>query len=119
MRLTRKNPNGSYRIQMSTQKTLRLEWQQEELTVFGEVANLLGAYEDLGTPEELRELISMHKGIKKMICTLQCTDQKNHVLRTKITIYILPSGGHNVNSLQEKSCFYLTFFTGGTAPYST
>ena len=50
---------------MSTQKTLRLEWQQEELTVFGEVANLLGAYEDLGMPEELRELISMHKGIKK------------------------------------------------------
>lgn len=50
---------------MSTQKTLRLEWQQEELTVFGEVANLLGAYEDLGTPEKLRELISMHKGIKK------------------------------------------------------
>ena len=37
----------------------------EELTVFGEVANLLGAYEELGTPEELRELISMHKGIKK------------------------------------------------------
>ena len=65
MRLTRKNPNGSYRIPMSTQKTLRLEWQQEELTVFGEVANLLGAYEDLGTPEELRELISLHKGIKK------------------------------------------------------
>ena len=86
MRLTRKNPNGSYRIPMSTQKTLRLEWQQEELTVFGEVANLLGAYEELGTPEELRELISMHKGIK-MICTLQCTDQKNHVLRTK-TYYI-------------------------------
>nr|DAZ07944.1 MAG TPA: hypothetical protein [Caudoviricetes sp.] len=54
-----------------------------------------------------------------MICTLQCTDQKNHVLRTKPTIYILPSGGHNVNSLQERSCFYLTFFTGGTAPYST
>lgn len=44
MRLTRKNPNGSYRIPMSTQKTLRLEWQQEELTVFGEVANLLGAW---------------------------------------------------------------------------
>nr|DAY62012.1 MAG TPA: hypothetical protein [Caudoviricetes sp.] len=54
-----------------------------------------------------------------MICTLQCTDQKNHVLRTKPTIYILPSGGHNVNSLQERSCFYLTFFTGETAPYST
>lgn len=65
MRLTRKNPNGSYRIPMSTQKTLRLEWQQEELTVFGEVANLLGEYEDIGTPEELRGLLMMKNGIKK------------------------------------------------------
>ena len=65
MRLTRKNPNGSYRIPMSTQKTLRLEWQQEDVVVFGEVANLLGAYEDLGTPEELRELLKTKTGIKK------------------------------------------------------
>lgn len=56
MRLTRKNPNGSYRIPMCAQKTLRLEWQQEDLVVFGEIANLLGAYEDLGTVEELKEL---------------------------------------------------------------
>ncbi len=65
MRLTRKNPSGSYRIPMCTQKTLRMEWQQEELTVFGEVANLLGAYEDLGTIEELQELVEMNKCIKK------------------------------------------------------
>lgn len=65
MRLTRKNPSGSYRIPMCTQKTLRMEWQQEELTVFGEVANLLGAYEDLGTIEELQELVEMNKRIKK------------------------------------------------------
>lgn len=65
MRLTRKNPNGSYRIPMCTQKTIRLEWQQEEIVVFGEVANLLGAYEDLGTPEELRELLKIKNGIKK------------------------------------------------------
>lgn len=65
MRLTRKNPSGSYRIPMCTQKTLRMEWQQEELTVFGEVANLLGAYEDLGTIEELKELVEMNKCIKK------------------------------------------------------
>lgn len=57
----KKESKWSYRIPMSTQKTLRLEWQQEELTVFGEVANLLGAYEDLGTPEELRELIQCIK----------------------------------------------------------
>ena len=50
---------------MCTQKTLRMEWQQEELTVFGEVANLLGAYEDLGTIEELQELVEMNKRIKK------------------------------------------------------
>lgn len=65
MRLTRKNPSGSYRIPMCTQKTLRMEWQQEELTVFGEVANLLGAYEDLGPIEELQELVEMNKRIKK------------------------------------------------------
>ena len=65
MRLTRKNPNGSYMIPMCTQKTIRLEWQQEDIVVFGEVANLLGAYEDLGTPEELRELLKTKTGIKK------------------------------------------------------
>lgn len=50
---------------MCTQKTIRLEWQQEEVVVFGEVANLLGAYEDLGAPEELRELLKTKTGIKK------------------------------------------------------
>ena len=50
---------------MCTQKTIRLEWQQEDVVVFGEVANLLGAYEDLGTPEELRELQKTKTGIKK------------------------------------------------------
>lgn len=61
MRLIRKNPNGSYRIPMCTQKTIRMEWQQEELNVFGEVANLLGEYEDLGTPKELRELLKQKR----------------------------------------------------------
>lgn len=61
MRLTRKNPNGSYRIPMCTQKTIHMEWQQEELNVFGEVANLLGEYEDLGTPKELRELLKQKR----------------------------------------------------------
>ena len=50
---------------MCTQKTIRLEWQQEDVVVFGEVANLLGAYEDLGTPEELRELLKTKTGLKK------------------------------------------------------
>ena len=46
---------------MCTQKTIRMEWQQEELNVFGEVANLLGEYEDLGTPKELRELLKQKR----------------------------------------------------------
>lgn len=47
---------------MCTQKTLRLEWQQSDLTVFGAVADKLGRYEDLGDPEELEEML---KRIKK------------------------------------------------------
>lgn len=62
MRLTRKNPGSrGYRIPMCTQKTLRLEWQQSDLAVYGEVADKLGRYEDLGSPEELEELIKKNK----------------------------------------------------------
>ena len=62
MRLTRKNPgDGGYRIPMCTQKTLRMEWQQEDLTVFGEAADNLGRYEDLGSPDELERLIKRIK----------------------------------------------------------
>lgn len=62
MRLTRKNPGDrGYRIPLCTQKTLRLEWQQEDLTVFGEAADKLGRYEDLGSPDELERLIKRIK----------------------------------------------------------
>ena len=47
---------------MCSQKTLRLEWQHSDLVVFGDAADKLGRYEDLGSPEELEELI---KRIKK------------------------------------------------------
>lgn len=47
---------------MCTQKTLRLEWQQSDLAAYGEVADKLGRYEDLGSPEELEEIL---KRIKK------------------------------------------------------
>lgn len=47
---------------MCTQKTLRLEWQQSDLAIYGEVADKLGRYEDLGSPEELEEIL---KRIKK------------------------------------------------------
>lgn len=46
---------------MCTQKTLRLEWQQEDLTVFGEAADKLGRYEDLGSPDELERLKKITK----------------------------------------------------------
>ena len=62
MRLTRKNPgSGGYRIPMCTPKTLRLEWQQSDLAVYGEVADKLGRYEDLGDPEELEEMLKRIK----------------------------------------------------------
>ena len=62
MRLTRINSgDGGYRIPMCTQKTLRMEWQQEDLTVFGEAADKLGRYEDLGSPDELERLIKRIK----------------------------------------------------------
>ena len=62
MRLTRKNPGSAgYRIPMCSQKTLRLEWQQSDLTMFGDVADKLGRYEDLGYPEELEEIIKKKK----------------------------------------------------------
>ncbi len=62
MRLTRKNPGaGGYRIPMCTQRTIRLEWQQSELNIFGEAADKLGRYEDLGSPEELEEILKKIK----------------------------------------------------------
>lgn len=62
MRLTRKNPgSGGYRIPMCTQKTIRMEWQQSELHVFGAAADKLGRYEDLGSPEELEEMVKKLK----------------------------------------------------------
>ncbi|HIY01218.1 MAG TPA: hypothetical protein IAA26_05160 [Candidatus Blautia faecipullorum] len=62
MRLTRKNPgSGGYRIPMCTQKTLRLEWQQSDLAIYGEVADKLGRYEDLGSLEELEEILNRIK----------------------------------------------------------
>lgn len=61
-RLTRRNPNHTYRVPMADQKkTIRLEWQQGSLNVFGELADRLGQYEDLGSIEELMEL---KRGIK-------------------------------------------------------
>ena len=53
-RLTIKNPNGSYRLIMSSMD-IRLEG--DPLTMFGDIADRLGAYEDIGTPEEIRDIV--------------------------------------------------------------
>lgn len=64
MRLTRKNASGSYRIPGNMIGTFRIEYQQEQSTIFGDIANTLGRYEDIGTAEEFRELKKRY-GTKK------------------------------------------------------
>ena len=56
-RFTIPNPNGAgYRIPTCRGGTFRTEWQQDQSVVYGSIVNRLGAYEDIGTIEELREL---------------------------------------------------------------
>ena len=56
MRSTLRNPNGSFRLLMSRFGDFKIEKQQGERVMFGELVNELGQYEDLGTIEELRNL---------------------------------------------------------------
>ena len=56
-RFTIPNPNGAgYRIPACRGGNFRIEWQQDQPVVYGSIADRLGAYEDIGTIEELREL---------------------------------------------------------------
>ena len=55
-RLTRKNPNGTYRLPAANAEFSRMEWQQEMPVFFGTSVDKLGKYEDIGTPEEFAEL---------------------------------------------------------------
>lgn len=64
-RMTRKNPNGTYRMPMNLALSVRTEWQQEMPVMFGEPVNRLGSYEDIGTPEEFAMLKEMYHGTKK------------------------------------------------------
>lgn len=64
MRRTNRNPNGSFRIVGKRIGNLRIEHQLEETVLFGDVANSLGEYEEIGTPEEFRTL-KMQYGTKK------------------------------------------------------
>ena len=60
MRLTRKNPTAAdnirdtYRIPFASGKRWKESVSVGELAVLGEVADKLGAYEDLGEPEEIK-----------------------------------------------------------------
>ena len=60
MRMTRKNPNGTYRLPMSAAQSIRTEWQMEMPVMFGNPIDRLGEYEDLGTPEELARLLRIY-----------------------------------------------------------
>lgn len=41
---------------MSRAGSIRQEWQQEQLVIYGPIADRLGKYEDLGTIQELEEM---------------------------------------------------------------
>lgn len=56
-KMTRKNPNGTYRLLGNEAGSIRMEWQQEQPVFFGDPVDKLGMYEELGTPEELKKLI--------------------------------------------------------------
>lgn len=56
-RFTIPNPNSAgYRIPVCRGGNFRTEWQQDQSVIYGSIADRLGAYEDIGTIEELREL---------------------------------------------------------------
>ncbi len=57
-KLTRKNPDGSFRIPMMNGISLRIENQQDMSVLFGTIADKLGAYEALGTPEEISRILA-------------------------------------------------------------
>ena len=61
-RLTVKNPNGkTYRIPASRARSVRMEWQQDQTVLYGNIADRLGAYEDLGSSEEFAELLNLYR----------------------------------------------------------
>lgn len=65
MRMTISNPNGTgYRLPLSNAGSMEAKWQQEQPVYYGPAVDLLGAYEDIGTPTELMEL-KMRFGTKK------------------------------------------------------
>ena len=64
-RMTRKNPNGTYRLPMNAALSVRTEWQMEMPVMFGAPIDRLGEYEEIGTPREFAMLKAMY-GTKKI-----------------------------------------------------
>lgn len=64
-RMTRKNPNGTYRLPMNTAMSVRMEWQQEQTVLFGNPIDRLGEYEEIGTPQEFAQLKAIYGKTKK------------------------------------------------------
>ena len=66
-RLTRKNPSmkSTYRIPFVTDVMFREDHFMDERVILGVVADRLGAYEDLGTVEELEQMKDELKRMKK------------------------------------------------------
>ena len=52
MRMTIKNPDGTYRLLASRAGSNRMEQQQGQIVFFGDLVNRLGKYEDNGEIEE-------------------------------------------------------------------
>ncbi len=55
MRMTIKNPDGTYRLLASRAGSNRMEQQQEQIVFYGDLVNRLGRYEDYGEIEELEK----------------------------------------------------------------
>ena len=58
--ITRINPDGvTYRLPMFQDMSCRLEVQNGLPVLFGSIVDLLGKYEQLGTPEELMKKLNI------------------------------------------------------------
>ncbi len=65
-RMTIKNSNDTgYRAPLRNHEKIRIDHNEEIITVFGDVIDRLGKYEDLGTLEDFAALKERGSGIKR------------------------------------------------------
>ncbi|MBQ7588347.1 MAG: hypothetical protein IJT37_10040 [Lachnospiraceae bacterium] len=60
-RFTRKNPSGSYRINLENGADIRIESDRISTSMFGPIVDALGAYEELTeglTPDQIISMLS-------------------------------------------------------------